>query len=386
MESKNTAQQSRLCPYYKKCGGCSLQNLPYPQQLRHKQVQLIRQLGRFGHVEEIIGMENPLHYRNKVQAAFGMKNGRLISGVYQSSTHRIVPVDSCMIEDEISDSIIVTLRRLMPGFRIKPYDRESGRGFMKHVLVRRGFRSGQVMVVLVTAAGDFPSQRSFVNALLGRHPEITTVVRSVNNTGVGLLLGEQSEVLYGSGFIEEQLCGLTFRISPKSFYQINPVQTEILYSKAVEFAQLSGSETLIDAYCGTGTIGLIMSKHAGRVIGMELNPDAVSDAKANAQLNGCGNVTFVCGDAGRLMVEAARRRESVDVVVTDPPRAGCSRDFLQSLLKLAPKRVVYISCNPDTLGRDMAFLTKNGYKADMIQPVDMFPFTGHVECVVLMSK
>lgn len=375
-----------LCPNYKKCGGCQLQNMTYEKQLSFKQVKVIRLLGRFCHVDEIIGMDEPYHYRNKVQAAFGMKNGKIISGVYQSSTHNIVPVDDCLIEDVIADKIIVTIRKLAESFKIKPFNDVTMKGFLRHVLVKRGFVSGQVMVVLVTASGAFPSQRSFVNALLGKHPEITTIVRNINDKHTSLVLGERSETLFGDGYIEEQLCGLSFRISPKSFYQINPVQTEVLYNKAAEFAGLTGTERVIDAYCGTGTIGLIMAKNAGQVIGVELNKDAVRDAKSNAAANGVKNIQFFCGDAGRFMVDMADARETADVVITDPPRAGCSPDFLRSLIKLSPRRVVYVSCNPETLARDLGFLTRKGYRAAKIQPVDMFPFTEHVETVVLLEK
>ncbi len=375
-----------LCPHYKKCGGCQLQNMSYEKQLSFKQVKVIRLLGRFCHVDEIIGMDEPFHYRNKVQAAFGMKNGKIISGVYQSSTHNIVPVDDCLIEDEIADKIIVTIRKLAVSFKMKPFDDVTMRGFLRHVLVKRGFLSRQIMVVLVTASGAFPSQRSFINALLQRHPDITTIVRNINDKHTSLVLGERSEVLYGGGYIEEQLCGLTFRISPKSFYQINPIQTEALYNKAVEFAALTGGERVIDAYCGTGTIGLIMAKHAGEVIGIELNKDAVKDAKNNAAANNVNNIQFFCGDAGKFMVEMAEVGEKADVVITDPPRAGCSLDFLRSLIKLSPKRVVYVSCNPETLARDLRFLARKGYKAEKIQPVDMFPFTEHVETVVLLTN
>ena len=374
------------CPHYKKCGGCQLQNMTYEKQLSFKQVKVIRLLGRFCHVDEIIGMDEPYHYRNKVQAAFGMRNGKIISGVYQSSTHNIVPVDDCLIEDEVADRIIVTIRKLAASFKLKPFNDVTMKGFLRHVLVKRGFLSGQVMVVLVTASGAFPSQRSFINALLGKHPEITTIVRNINDKHTSLVLGERSETLFGSGFIEERLCGMTFRISPKSFYQINPKQTEVLYNTAAEFAGLTGTERVIDAYCGTGTIGLIMSKNAGEVIGVELNRDAVKDAKNNAALNEVGNIQFFCGDAGKFMVEMAETDEKADVVITDPPRAGCSLDFLKSVVKLSPKRVVYVSCNPETLARDLGFLTRKGYKAVKIQPVDMFPFTEHVETVVLLTR
>ncbi len=400
------------CPYAKRCGGCQLQNLPYPEQLHMKQARLIRLLGRFGRVGEIIGMEDPTHYRAKIQAAFRSKSGAVVSGIYQSSTGRIVDVESCLLEDEGAAPILGTIRRLCGSLKIKPYDPLTGQGLLRHVLIRRGYATGEIMVVLVTAptatrrptnaetgriadpsagAEPFRGARSLVNELLRRHPEITTVVWNVNPTDTALFLGKESVVLHGPGFITDRLCGLTFRISPRSFYQVNPHQTEILYAKAREFAGLSGSERVLDAYCGTGTIGLSMVAHSGKgyareVIGVEVNRDAVTDAVANAAYNGIENARFIAADAGEFMQEAAREGERYDVVLTDPPRAGCSRTFLQALLTLSPKRVVYVSCDPETLARDLYTLTKGGYKVRRIQPVDMFPWTSHIECVVLLDQ
>ncbi len=374
------------CPNYKKCGGCQLQNMPYERQLSFKQVKVIKLLGRYHHVSEIIGMEHPYHYRNKVQAAFANKGGAIISGVYQSSTHKIVPVDDCMIEDETADKIIVTVRKLLKSFKLKAFDDVAMRGFLRHVLVKRSFATGETMVVLVTGEEKFPDESKFVNALLSRHSEITTIVQNVNNKRTSLVLGEKSRVLYGSGYIEDVLLGKRFRISAKAFYQINPVQTAVLYSKALEFADLNGSETVIDAYCGTGTIGIIAADKARRVIGVELNSDAVADAKVNAEINGANNIEFYNADAGKFMVEAAATGERVDAVIMDPPRAGASLEFLRSLVTLAPEKIVYISCNPETQARDLSFLTRKGYKVRRIQPVDMFPHTEHVECAVLLER
>ncbi len=375
------------CPLYKKCGGCQIQNLSYEKQLEFKMKKVVGLIGRFHHVEDIISMDNPYHYRNKVQAAFGRdKQNRIISGVYQSSTHKIVPVDDCLIEDRKADEIIVTIRKLIKSFKIKTFDDNKMTGFLRHVLVKRGFSSGEIMVVLVTGEEQFKSKRSFINALLQRHPDITTIVQNINNRRTSLVLGNKSIVLYGEGTIKEQLCGYTFSISPKAFYQINPVQTEILYNKAMEFAEISKDDIVIDAYCGTGTIGIIASKYAGRVIGVELNKDAVRDAKNNAKLNGIKNIDFVCADAGKYMVGLAEENLKADVVIMDPPRAGSDINFLKSVVKLSPKKVVYISCNPETLKRDLTYLSKNKYKIRKIQPVDMFPHTEHVECVVLMSR
>jgi 23S rRNA (uracil1939-C5)-methyltransferase len=260
------------------------------------------------------------------------------------------------------------------------------KGFLRHVLVKRGFSSGQIMVVLVTSVMEFPKESQFVNALLERHPEITTIVQNVNNKRTSLVLGNDSRTLFGSGYIEEDLCGCRFRISPKAFYQINPTQTEVLYGKALEYAELDGNQTVLDAYCGTGTIGIIASGRAKKVIGVELNSDAVKDAKVNAELNGVKNIEFYEDDAGKFMVRAAEADEKFDVVIMDPPRAGASLDFLRSLVYLAPEKIVYISCNPETQARDLSFLTRKGYKVRRIQPVDMFPHTEHVETVVCLSK
>ena len=378
--------EEKKCPLYKKCGGCQLQNLSYAEQLGFKQRKTERLLGGFGRVEPIIGMDEPYHYRNKVQAAFATaRNGKIISGVYQSGTHSIVCVDSCLTEDRKADEIIVSVRNMLRSFKIQPYDERSGSGTLRHVLVKRGFKTNQIMVVLVTAGPIFPAKNNFIKALRKEHPDITTIVHNINPYQTSLVLGERENVLYGTGKIEDELCGLTFRISPRSFYQINPVQTEVLYNTAMEYADMSGREKVIDAYCGIGTIGLVASKRAGEVIGVELNRDAVHDAISNAKRNGIKNVRFFCDDAGEFMLGMARDGEKADIVFMDPPRAGSDECFLSSLVTLAPKKIVYISCNPETQQRDLRFLTKRGYKVEKIQPVDMFPHTNHVETVVLLS-
>ena len=386
ISNNKSGVKSGNCPLYKKCGGCQLQNLTYEQQLRYKQVKCIRLLGKFCRVGEIIGMENPYHYRNKVQAAFALdRHSNIISGVYQSSSHKIVPVTVCMTEDEKADEIIGTIRRLLKNFKLRPYNEDTGRGFLRHVLVKRGFKSGQIMVVLVTGTRDFPKKKDFVATLLKIHPEITTVVQNVNNQKTSMVLGNRSEVLFGDGYITEQLGDFSFRISPRAFYQINPIQTEVLYNTTLEFAGLTGNETVIDAYCGTGTIGIFASPKAKKVVGVELNPDAVKDARVNAKLNSAENTEFYNADAGEFLADAAASNEKYDVVIMDPPRSGSTVKFLKSVVKLAPKTVVYVSCNPETLARDLMFLVRNGYKVKKIQPVDMFPHTNHVETVVLLS-
>lgn len=376
-----------VCPLAKKCGGCQLQNLSYPEQLHLKQATAIRLLGRFGHVEEILGMDDPYHYRNKVQAAFGVnRQGQIISGVYQSASHRIVPVSDCLIEDKVADRIIVTIRKLLKSFKIRPYDEDTGRGTLRHVLVRRGWRSGEILVVLVTAHGMLPGKRNFVRALLQQHPDITTVVQNINAGQTSLVLGAHSEVLYGPGYIREQLGDFTFRISPRAFYQINPVQTEVLYRTALEYAGLTGTETVVDAYCGTGTIGIFASRDAARVIGVENNRDAVRDAISNAKANRADNVRFYTADASDFLQGMAKAGEHADVVILDPPRAGSDERFLSAVTTVAPERVVYVSCNPETLARDLGYLTRHGYRVERIQPVDMFPHTEHIETVCLLGR
>lgn len=383
MEEKKIAG----CTSAKKCGGCQYQGVAYQEQLKKKQRQVQGLLNKFGKVNPVIGMENPYYYRNKVHAVFDRdRKGNIISGIYEANSHRVVPIEKCLIEDEKSQEIIRKIRGMLRSFKIKTYDEDSGYGLLRHVLVRRGFESGEVMVVLVTASPIFPSKNNFVKALRKAHPEITTVVLNINDKKTSMVLGEREIVLYGKGFIRDTLCGCTFRISPKSFYQVNPIQTEVLYGKAVEYAGLTGKERVIDAYCGIGTIGLIAAAHAKEVIGVELNKDAVRDAKINARENKISNVRFLQGDAGEFMTALASAGEKADVVFMDPPRAGSDEKFLSSLLKLNPQKVVYISCNPETLARDLAFLTKKDYIVKKIQPVDMFCFTNHVECVVLMSR
>ena len=377
------------CPVYRKCGGCQLQNLDYQRQLRWKQDRCEKLLDEFGKIEPILGMEQPYHYRNKVQAAFARdrRSGRILSGVYQSSTHRIVPVDSCLTEDETADTIIVSIRKLLKAFKLTAYDEVAGRGFLRHVLVKRGFCTGEIMVVLVTGTPVFTAKKHFVQELLKLHPEITTIIQNVNDKYTSMVLGQSEKVLYGPGTITDVLCGCKFRISSKSFYQINPVQTEALYGKAMEFAGLTGKEKVLDAYCGIGTIGIIAAKRgAGEVTGVEVNRDAVKDAIANARENKVKNIYFHCADAGEFMEEMAAEGERCGVVFMDPPRAGASGEFLRALCSMGPERVVYISCNPETLARDLKYLRANHYRVEKIQPVDMFPHTQHIEMVVLMSK
>ena len=374
------------CEYYKKCGGCQLRNLTYAEQLNHKQARVIRLLGGYCHISPIMGMDDPTHYRHKAQAAFGRQRGALVAGIYRSSEHTIVPVKHCAIQERDCDEVIQTAIKLARELDISVFDERVLKGGLRHIQVRKGYFSGQVMAILVTGEKSVKGLDKLVAGMVEKLPFLTTVVQNINNAFTNMVLGDKNFVLYGPGFIEDSIGGMVFRISPGAFYQVNPKQTEVLYKLAVDYMDLSGSETVIDAYCGTGTIGLLAAKGAKKVIGVELNPAALRDAKVNAAANGINNAEFICGDAGDFAAEYALSGNKCDVLIMDPPRTGSDIKFLKSVAALAPKRIVYVSCNPETLARDLRFLTNHGYKAKKITPVDMFPFTDHIETVVLMSR
>lgn len=378
--------EERKCRLFKRCGGCQLKE-SYEEQLEWKQAKVNRILSKFSECQKIIGMEKPYNYRNKVQhGLYTNPKRQIISGIYQSGSGRIVPCESCMLEDIRAGKIISTIRILMRSFKIFPFNPNTENGLVRHIMIRKGFNSGEYLVCIVTSKSLFPSRKNFTAALLKAHPCITTIVQNVCTNPMPLTMGEQEIVLYGNGYIEDTLCGKKFRISARSFYQVNPVQTELLYKKAIEFAELTKNDRVLDCYCGTGTIGIIASDFCKEVIGVEINASAVSDAKINAAMNDCKNITFVNGDSGEFMKEMAQAGEKADVVFTDPPRTGSDRRFLESLSKLSPKRIVYISCGIESLERDLNILRKSGYEVRKIQPVDMFPHTKHIETVVLLSR
>ncbi|MCI8661506.1 MAG: 23S rRNA (uracil(1939)-C(5))-methyltransferase RlmD [Lachnospiraceae bacterium] len=381
-KSHENKRGKSLCPATGICGGCQYLDMPYEEQLKKKQQQIQNLLGKFCKVYPITGMDNPFHYRNKVHAVFGYQKGEVVSGVYQEGTHHLVPVEHCMIEDKKADEIIKTIRGMLKSFKIRTYDEDTEYGLLRHVLIRRGFATGEIMVVLVTASPVFPSKNNFSKALLKAHPDITTIVQNINERGTSMVLGEKEYVLYGPGYIEDVLCGYRFRISSRSFYQINPVQTEKLYAKAVELAGLTKKEVVLDAYCGIGTIGIIASSQAKQVIGVELNKDAIRDAIQNAKYNQISNVWFYCNDAPRFMCQMAENGEQVDVVLMDPPRSGSSEEFIRAVKAVQAKRVVYVSCGPETLARDIEVFRRMGYEAKGAWPFDMFPAVKHIECVV----
>ncbi len=378
------------CPVERRCGGCEWLAVPYPIQLRRKQ-ETVADLfsGWAGSAElfPIIGMDEPLHYRHKIIVPFAQGKGRSLRyGLYAKGSHRIVTrPDGCLMEDRLAGPILESIARIGGSLRIRAYDEETQSGFLRHVLIRTGFHTREVLVCLVCASEEFRRGRQFTRKLMGTHPEITTLVMNVNSRKTNVVLGQSERVLAGKGWIVDELLGYRFRISSSSFYQVNPAQTEKLYSEAIALADLDGEKTILDAYCGTGTIGIIASRDAGGLIGVESNARAVRDAMANAKDNGIANAHFEHDDAGGFMERLAADGGGVDVVFMDPPRSGSDERFLGSLCHMAPDRVVYISCNPKTQARDAEFLCRNGYNLDVLQPVDMFPHTKHVECVACFT-
>ncbi len=379
------------CKYFSKCGGCTLLDKPYAEQLEIKKDFVNKQLDGFSKVDCVMGMDEPYHYRNKVHVVLSRekvkgqngRRGKVIAGIYEEESHKVVAVEECLLHDEYANKIINTIVDIMNKGKFEPYDEDRQTGNIRHILIRRGHVTKETMVVIVTGTKVFPGNKNFTKALLQKHPDITTIVHNINDKKTSMVLGQNQKVLFGKGYIEDILCGQRFRISPKSFYQINSAQTEVLYGKAMEFAKLTGKETVIDAYCGIGTISIVAAKHAKRVIGVELNADAVKDAKINAKINDIRNIEFYNDDAGKFM---ERMSESVDVVCIDPPRSGSDDKFINSLMRLAPKRIVYVSCNPETQRRDIMKMVKGGYKVEDACAVDLFPGTNHTESIVLLQR
>lgn len=383
------------CPIDRRCGGCTELRVPYARQLARKREAVARLFAEFDGLEvaPVLGMDVPLHYRNKVVSPFvgvydrKARRRRILCGMYERGTHRVIDSSECLIENQVAKAIIQSVRQLMPKLRIEPYDEDADAGSLRHAQVRVGHASGEVMVTLVTRDEAFPAGKRLARELVRRHPQITTVVQNVNTRRTNVIMGDKERTIYGPGFILDELCGLSFRISSRSFYQVNSEQTEVLYRTAVEMAGLTGEETILDAYCGTGTIGLVAAKGidgkpgAKHLIGVEERMDAVADARTNARHNGIGSAEFFADDAGAFMRRLAAEGGSVDAVFMDPPRAGATPDFLKAACLLAPRRIVYVSCNPATQLRDARYLCDHGYRLDTLQPVDMFPHTEHVETI-----
>ena len=385
-----------LCPVARACGGCTCIDVPYDEQLRAKDAYVAGLFDEaFPGVElrPTLGMDDPFHYRNKVTSPFapgkrGPNGGReILTGMYAAGSHRIISTEGCLLENEQAQQVVKAIKSIMKKHGVAPYDEDKGTGFMRHVVVRVGHESGEVLVTLVTNEEEFPSSKAFCRELVKRCPFITSIVQNVNTRQTNVILGEREQRLYGPGFILDTLCGLSFRISSRSFYQVNATQTAVLYEQAIAFADLGSGQVAVDAYCGTGTIGLVAAKRSdAEVIGVDSVESAIRDARENARHNGIDNARFVAADASAFMRELAAEGQRVDVVLMDPPRAGSTEEFLDALAALAPERVVYVSCNPETQVRDVRCLLTLGYRLDIVQPVDMFPHTGHVETIVLITK
>ena len=370
--------------YEKKCGGCPLLALPYREQLAKKQARLQELLGGFAPVKAVQGMAEPLHYRNKAIASFATQRGKLVCGLYAEGTHRVLPGADCLLQEEILNKTLAAVLDAARACRWTAYDEDRGTGLLRHTVLRSS-GDGKVLVTLVTPGPDLPGSKNFCTALRKKAPWVVSIVQNINPTRSSAVLGSREKTLYGPGFVLDTLCGTQFAISSRSFYQVNRTQTEVLYKKALELARLTGRETVIDAYCGIGTIGLCAAPLAKQVIGVERNPAAVKDAAANARRNKIANARFVCADATEWMAAAAGEGLHPDVVFLDPPRAGSTPECIAAVNKMKPRRVVYVSCDPETLARDVAAFTRLGWRAAKFCPVDLFPQTKHVETVVLLS-
>lgn len=380
------------CPVYETCGGCQVMHWKYESQLAWKQQKieaLFPEEKAQGLIAPILAMEHPWNYRHKIYASFAAgKKGEIVAGIYEENSHRIVKTKRCRIQHPLANEIIDFVAELMKKNHIPAYHEDQGKGVLRHVYIRVGKNTGQVMVVLVTGSKELKEKHIFVEGLTKKFPQITTIIHNVNSAKTSMVLGKKETVLFGTGMIEDELCNLKFDISSQSFYQVNPEQTEKLYETAVEYAGLTGTETVLDAYCGIGTISMVAAKKAKEVIGVEVNETACLDAKKNARKNGCSNVSFIAADAGDYMVRIAKEASSVkpDVVFMDPPRSGSDAKFLNSVAKLQPKKIVYISCNPQTQKLDIDVLKKAGYRVEKMRAVDCFCHTWHVENIAVLVR
>lgn len=388
-----TASPHRIvpdCPYYEKCGGCDYRHMDYEMECEVKRQRVYDALTRIGGVEPfdlaITGATETEGYRNKVQYPVQSQNGRPAAGFYAGGTHRVTPIDHCRIQPECADRARRAVLDWMEQFRIRAYDETVHSGYVRHIYLRQGAVSGQVLCCIVANCDDLPRKKELKAALLAALPELTTLVISYNTKKGNTVLGDRYETLYGDGTIEDTLCGLTFRLSAPAFYQVNHDQAERLYAKALSFAALTGQETVLDLYCGTGTITLCLARQAKQAIGVEIVPAAIEDAKQNALRNSVENAEFYCMDAGTAAKKFAESGTRPDVIVVDPPRKGLSPDVIEAIEDMAPQRLVYVSCDPATLARDVKLLTAGGYRFETAEAFDLFPRCKHVESVVLMSR
>ncbi|MGU9049265.1 23S rRNA (uracil(1939)-C(5))-methyltransferase RlmD [Clostridium perfringens] len=382
------------CAIYKRCGGCKLQHASYKAQLDFKWDRVKDCVSKIGKLDPSIvkyplGMENPWRYRNKVQLPIGLINGEVKIGFFAPRSHDIIDMESCLIQDEIGDKVVKLTREWIEKFNIRPYNVDGEydeKGIVRHIMIRRGFTTNEVMVVLVTNGENLPHKEEFVDLMVKNIPGIKSVIQNINSKKTNVILGLESKTLWGEDTISDYIGDFRFNISPLSFFQVNPIQTEVLYGKALEYANLTGNEEVFDAYCGTGTITLFLSQKAKKVYGVEIIPQAIDNAWINAKENKVENVEFFVGESEVVIPDLINKGVKADVVVVDPPRKGCDKKLLDAITNIDAKKIVYVSCDPSTLGRDLKVLEENGYKTLEVQPVDMFPNTAHVESVVLMSK
>lgn len=385
--SKSPDRIQPLCPVSTACGGCTFQNASYEYELRYKKHKIEEDLKRIGHLEnikvnDVIGMDEPSHYRNKIQVPFGKENKHVIYGFYKANTHKIIPIKECNIEDIKASKILQNIAFLMEKYRIDPYNEDYRTGIVRHVLIRTSRFTEEIMVVLVTNVDTFPGRNNFIKELVKLSPEISTIIVNVNKRDTNVILGESEKTLYGKGFITDEILGLKFNISSKSFFQVNPIQVQKLYGKALEYAKLTKEDTVLDAYAGVCTIGLLAAPHVKHVTSVELVKSAVINGKNNAKLNNINNIEIIEADCTEYI---NKKLPHFDVVIMDPPRKGSTPEFLNALLKIKPSRIVYISCEPSTLARDLEYLKKD-YNIEIVQPVDMFPRSFHVETICSLVK
>ncbi|WP_079708712.1 23S rRNA (uracil(1939)-C(5))-methyltransferase RlmD [Paraliobacillus ryukyuensis] len=376
------------CNVYYQCGGCQLQHMSYTMQIDMKRTQVTNSLKKIGHIDNVpvhptIGMDDPWRYRNKVQIPVAAKNGELITGFYRKRSHDIIEdMDRCIITSEVNDRMVEAVRSIADRLGIPAYDEKSHRGVLRHIMVRTGEMTNETMIVIVTRTNELPNKKALIQELKDTYPNVKSIMQNINSQRTNVILGKETKLLWGDAYIHDKIGDLTFAISAKSFYQVNPPQTKKLYDKALEYAQLTGKETVIDAYCGIGTISLSLAQQAKKVYGVEIVPEAIADAKENAKRNHIDNVEFFVGQAEKVMPWWTAQGLQPDVIVVDPPRKGCDEALLEAMLAMKPERIVYVSCNPSTLARDLRILEDGGYETKQVQPVDMFPQTNHVEVIV----
>ncbi len=384
------------CTVFEQCGGCQMQHLDYEAQLKWKKEHVIHTLSRLGRldvaergiVKDTIGMDEPWRYRNKAAVPIGRdsRTGQLVAGFYSRGSHDIVDIADCLIQDQANDEALAVVKDIAQKLGVSPYNEQTGTGLLRHTVIRTGFVSNEMMIVLITNGTKLPHQEEWIAQIRKRLPNVKSIVQNINNKNTNVIFGDQTITLWGEDVIYDELDGVRFAISARSFYQVNPKQTVELYRKAVDYAGLSGSETVIDAYCGIGTISLFLARYAKKVYGVEIVPEAIEDAKKNAELNGLTNAEFEAGPAEVVIPRWRQEGIEADVIVVDPPRKGCDQALLDTIIAMKPERVVYVSCNPSTLARDLRVLEDGGFKTVEVTPVDMFPHTTHVECCSLLVR